>query len=337
MIVMSVASVLLSIMIALIPFIASRIVRGDVGSTLMTVISGAMTAGAVASGLAFAGGGGLAAGRQATSGGPPSPPSGGAGSLSQGSSPVPQGTGGGAVIGDSRSPSPISDGVSGGTVGGVASTSESPTPHGLRSTSQGWGVESSSAAHARPASSYSGRSLAAAFLPAWQRAERNRQDDALGGDGCRMMRNPETQREAPEIPSFTRYYEHDGMLRAYANRAMFLAILFAVIAHVLSSDRRHIYVRIQPPTVIRVDKDGNAFAGGWWWQRRRSNLADGAIQYWRRKLLAQMERLPKEWLRRTWKAKPSFPDLEDAFPRNYLSYTPGSPHHATATAVSRQT
>ena len=92
MIVMSVASVLLSIMIALIPFIASRIVRGDIGSTLMTVISGAMTAGAVASGLAltFAGGGGLAAGRQATSGGPPSPPSGGASSLSQGSSPIPR-------------------------------------------------------------------------------------------------------------------------------------------------------------------------------------------------------------------------------------------------------
>ncbi len=79
MIVMSVASVLLSIMVALIPFIASRIVRGDIGGTLMTVISGAMTAGAVASGLAFSGGGGLAAGRQASSGGPPSPPSGGSG------------------------------------------------------------------------------------------------------------------------------------------------------------------------------------------------------------------------------------------------------------------
>ena len=46
MIVMSLASVLLSIMIALIPFIASRIVRGEVGGTLMTVIGGAMTAGA---------------------------------------------------------------------------------------------------------------------------------------------------------------------------------------------------------------------------------------------------------------------------------------------------
>ena len=71
MIVMSVASVLLSIMIALIPFIASRIVRGDIGSTLMTVVSGAVTAGAVASGLAFAGGEGLAAGRMVASEGPP--------------------------------------------------------------------------------------------------------------------------------------------------------------------------------------------------------------------------------------------------------------------------
>ena len=99
MIVMSVASVLLSIMIALIPFIASRIVRGDVGSTLMTVISGVMTAGAVASGLASAGGGGLAAGRQASSGGPPSPPSGGSGAPSQGSGVVGQSPGGGAVTG----------------------------------------------------------------------------------------------------------------------------------------------------------------------------------------------------------------------------------------------
>src|SRR6516225_7106954 len=96
MIMMSVASVLISIMIALIPFIASRIVRGEIGSTLMTVVSGVMTAGAVASGLAFNGGGGLAAGRQASSGGPPSPPSGGSAVLSQGDRPVAQGTGGGA-------------------------------------------------------------------------------------------------------------------------------------------------------------------------------------------------------------------------------------------------
>ena len=77
MIVMSVASVLISIMIGLIPFIASRIVRGDIGSTLMTVISGAVTAGAVASGLALSAGEGLARGRMLAPEGAPSPPSAG--------------------------------------------------------------------------------------------------------------------------------------------------------------------------------------------------------------------------------------------------------------------
>ena len=74
------------------------------------------------------------------------------------------------------------------------------------------------------------------------------------------MKTRQTQRGTPEIASFTRYYEHDGMLRAYANRAMFLAILFGAIA--LSSLGFAIYVRIQPPTVIRVDKDGNATVVG---------------------------------------------------------------------------
>src|SRR5215470_8487189 len=75
MIVMSVASVLLSIMIALIPFIASRIVRGDIGSTLMTVISRAVTVGAVASGLALSVGEAFARGRMLAPEGPPPPPS----------------------------------------------------------------------------------------------------------------------------------------------------------------------------------------------------------------------------------------------------------------------
>ena len=74
------------------------------------------------------------------------------------------------------------------------------------------------------------------------------------------MKNSTSHRDMPEIASFTRYYEHDGMLRAYANRAMFLAILFAVIA--LGSLGFAICVRIQPPTVIRVDKDGNAMVVG---------------------------------------------------------------------------
>src|SRR5215471_6583064 len=76
-IVMSVASVLLSVVIALIPFIASRIVRGDIGSTLMTVISGAGTAVAFASGLAFSAGEGFVRARMlAPEGSPPPPPPG---------------------------------------------------------------------------------------------------------------------------------------------------------------------------------------------------------------------------------------------------------------------
>ena len=50
------------------------------------------------------------------------------------------------------------------------------------------------------------------------------------------------------------------MLRAYANRAMVLAMLFAVIA--IASLGFAIYVRMQPPTVVRVDADGHATAIG---------------------------------------------------------------------------
>src|SRR5262249_41580341 len=73
-----------------------------------------------------------------------------------------------------------------------------------------------------------------------------------------MKRSART--DLPERVQYTKYYEHDGMLRAYANRSMVLAILFAVIA--MSSLGFAIYVRLQPPTVVRVDKDGNATAVG---------------------------------------------------------------------------
>ena len=72
------------------------------------------------------------------------------------------------------------------------------------------------------------------------------------------MRKEDTARQLPEISRYTKYYEHDGMLRAYANRSMLLAMIFAVLA--MASLGFAIYVRIQPPTVIRVDKDGNAFS-----------------------------------------------------------------------------
>jgi hypothetical protein len=59
---------------------------------------------------------------------------------------------------------------------------------------------------------------------------------------------------------YSRYYEHDGMLRAYANRSMVLALLFGVIA--TGSLAFAVYVRLQPPTVIRVDADGDATVVG---------------------------------------------------------------------------
>lgn len=66
--------------------------------------------------------------------------------------------------------------------------------------------------------------------------------------------------EAPEMARYTKYYEHDGMLRAYANRAMLLALIFGVLA--MGSLGFAIYVRVQPPTVIRVDSKGNASVVG---------------------------------------------------------------------------
>ncbi len=74
------------------------------------------------------------------------------------------------------------------------------------------------------------------------------------------MRKTDRRPELPEVTRYTKYYEHDGMLRAYANRAMLLAVIFGVLA--MGSLGFAMYVRIQPPTVIRVDKDGNALVVG---------------------------------------------------------------------------
>ncbi|HEV2402556.1 MAG TPA: VirB8/TrbF family protein [Candidatus Sulfotelmatobacter sp.] len=62
--------------------------------------------------------------------------------------------------------------------------------------------------------------------------------------------------ELPEVARYTKYYEHDGMLRAYANRAMLLAMIFGVLA--VGSLGFAIYVRVEPPMVIRINRDGNA-------------------------------------------------------------------------------
>ena len=62
----------------------------------------------------------------------------------------------------------------------------------------------------------------------------------------------------PEKVCYTKYYEHDGLLRAYGNRVMLLAVIFGLIA--MTSLGFAVYVRLQPPTVVRVDPSGEASA-----------------------------------------------------------------------------
>ena len=71
-----------------------------------------------------------------------------------------------------------------------------------------------------------------------------------------LKRNKEQHSEVEEKVSYSRYYEHDGALRAYANRAMVLA--FLCVPATLLALGFAVYVRVQPPTVIRVDENGQA-------------------------------------------------------------------------------
>ena len=75
-----------------------------------------------------------------------------------------------------------------------------------------------------------------------------------------FQRSRPTTALVPEKVAYTKYYEHDGMLRAYANRSMVLAMVFGVIG--LTSLVFAMYVRLQPPTVIRVDRNGEATVVG---------------------------------------------------------------------------
>ena len=66
--------------------------------------------------------------------------------------------------------------------------------------------------------------------------------------------------ERPEKLRYSRYYEHDGALRAYANRSMILA--FLCVPTTLLAVAFAIHVRLQPPTVVRVDPSGEATVVG---------------------------------------------------------------------------
>lgn len=76
----------------------------------------------------------------------------------------------------------------------------------------------------------------------------------------------------PEKLGYSRYYEHDGALRAYANRAMLLA--FLCVPATLVALGFAVFVRLQPPTVIRVDENGQAGVVGA--QRPLPSITQGA-------------------------------------------------------------
>lgn len=75
-----------------------------------------------------------------------------------------------------------------------------------------------------------------------------------------LKKNASADGQGQEKLRYSRYYEHDGALRAYANRAMLLAFGSTVIAVIAVAFAA--YVRIQPPTVVRVDASGNSMLLG---------------------------------------------------------------------------
>jgi hypothetical protein len=75
-----------------------------------------------------------------------------------------------------------------------------------------------------------------------------------------LKRSKQQEGEMPEKLRYSRYYEHDGALRAYANRAMLLS--FLCVPATLLALGFAVYVRLQPPTVIRVDEQGRATTVG---------------------------------------------------------------------------
>jgi hypothetical protein len=119
MILLALTASIFSFSIVLIPFIASRIVRGDVGSTMMTLVSAMTTTASSVAGMAAASfvGAGEGATAGASGGASPTPP------------PSLAGAAGTSSLGQSASPMPAGgNGSSGSSTPAIASTSVSPSP-----------------------------------------------------------------------------------------------------------------------------------------------------------------------------------------------------------------
>src|SRR6266566_3992181 len=145
MILLALTAGIFSFSIALIPFIASRIVRGDVGSTMMTMVNAMTTTATSVAGLAAASFVGVAEGAlasQAAGGGtaPPPPPAPGGPGAASSSAPLAAGAGvssgssaaAAAAGSTSMSPTPLSDSGTNGpsaaaTTMGTSDGPSSPT------------------------------------------------------------------------------------------------------------------------------------------------------------------------------------------------------------------
>jgi hypothetical protein len=62
--------------------------------------------------------------------------------------------------------------------------------------------------------------------------------------------------KAPEKVAYTKYFEHDGALRAYSNRMLWFGIAASGISFVLAL--LLFWQRVQPVTVIKIDGKGDA-------------------------------------------------------------------------------
>ena len=218
-------------MILLIPFMARRVVSGDVGSTMLAVMG--VAAGAVQSavagwagmqaGAASVGGGGEAPAPMPALSGPPTPPpevgSAAVAGLSE--------TGAGGSTAPSP-PVPSNPSHSSGAPGHFGRTS---IPHAV-----GWTVGTWAGA--------TGRAVSSAF-----RSNQKEEED------FEAMKQEQAS-ALPEKTAYTKYFEHDGALRAYANRMMWFGISAVLISFVLAVSL--LYMRVQPPTVIRIAANGEA-------------------------------------------------------------------------------
>jgi hypothetical protein len=149
MILLALTASIFSFSIVLIPFIASRIVRGDVGSTMMTLVSAMTTTAATVTSMAAASYAGVGEGAAAGASG--------------GASPAPPGSGGVPVVASLRDSATSSGGTSGsfGTSAAVTSTTMSPIPPsaaGGRTASGNVSAGSTQAGATTPSSTSSGRS-----------------------------------------------------------------------------------------------------------------------------------------------------------------------------------